>query len=165
MSASDSSTLLVAIDGSEPSKGAVRFACDIGKKMSASILLVYVSPQLEKEYEHVVGIEKASHYFSLSHDKSAKIENPIGIDEYYKTVREAIMSESAAIVRASGVKYEELLEIGNPAMKILEVADARKVGMIIVGLQGLHGIGRLRSLGSVSRRIIENSTRPVIVVP
>jgi nucleotide-binding universal stress UspA family protein len=35
----------------------------------------------------------------------------------------------------------------------------------VIGVFGLHHLGRIRSLGSVSRRIVESSTIPVVLVP
>jgi nucleotide-binding universal stress UspA family protein len=32
-------------------------------------------------------------------------------------------------------------------------------------LKGLHGLARFRSLGSISRRVLEHSELPVVVVP
>ena len=37
--------------------------------------------------------------------------------------------------------------------------------MIVLGVKGLHGLARFRSMGSVARNVIENSPVPVLSVP
>lgn len=54
---------------------------------------------------------------------------------------------------------------GNPAAEILDIAELEASKMIVLGVRGLHGIARFRTLGSVARNVIEHSTIPVICVP
>ena len=51
------------------------------------------------------------------------------------------------------------------ADEILNVANVEKVRMIVMGIKGLHGLAKIRSLGSVTRRVVENADCPVLVVP
>ncbi len=51
------------------------------------------------------------------------------------------------------------------ADEILNVANVEKVRMIVIGIKGLHGLAKIRSLGSVTRRVAENAECPVLVVP
>jgi nucleotide-binding universal stress UspA family protein len=141
--------LLVAIDGSTHSERIVKYAVELAKRLSANIALLYVAPttQIPEAYKQY-----------------AKEEN-IGESDYYDTVGRQILAKYANIVKNGGVECESIAEVGNAAENIMIVAKDRKSEMIIVGLQGLHGLARVRSLGSVSRRIIENSPTPVITVP
>lgn len=47
---------------------------------------------------------------------------------------------------------------------ILEVADSRDVGLIVLGARGLSGFRSL-VLGSVSHAVVQHAHRPVLVVP
>jgi nucleotide-binding universal stress UspA family protein len=141
--------ILVAVDESKFSEKTVRVACDFAKKLSAKIVLIYVSkfPDLVSEYVAYGGkppSRKALPYVEMA---------------------ESVASKLAGEVENEGVPHEVILESGNPAEKIVTVAEFRKSDLIVVGLRGLHGIDRLRSLGTVSRRVLENSTVPVLVVP
>ena len=53
---------------------------------------------------------------------------------------------------------------GNIAGEILKFAKKKKITLIIIGSQGLHGIGRLKALGSVSRKVSEFAKCPVLIV-
>jgi nucleotide-binding universal stress UspA family protein len=144
--------ILVAIDGSAHSQKIVDFACDIAKKVSAAITLIYVIKNPAEESEGIKEYEKAEGF-------------PDAYAEYLKEVGDSVMSKWTKEVQDAGVSCKPLVEYGNPADRILETAKANNVDMTIVGLHGLHGLARLRSLGSVSRRIVENASCPVVVVP
>jgi nucleotide-binding universal stress UspA family protein len=140
--------LLVCVDGSAKSRLVVERGIDLSRKLSSKILLMYVArdegvPEAYSEYAATEKVDLAS---------------------YYETVGEAVLAKLTEQLVKSGVQFETLLDLGNPAGRIIEVARARNVQMIILGLQGLHGLGRVRSLGSVSRRVIENAPCPVVVV-
>jgi nucleotide-binding universal stress UspA family protein len=53
---------------------------------------------------------------------------------------------------------------GKPAVRISEYADERGADLIVVGRQGLTGVGR-RLLGGVTERVLHRSDVPVLVVP
>ena len=141
--------MLIAVDASEHSDKIAEEGCKLAKLLSANTLLLYVSklPDIAEEYLEFGGSSPTS----LKAEKQVKIA-------------ETVTSKLAESVRASGVQCEVVLESGDPAQKILVVASERNVSMIIIGLRGLHGIGKIRSLGSVSRRVIENARCPVLVV-
>jgi len=139
--------ILVAVDGSNYSENIVKNACEIAKKLSYQVTLIFVSkfPDLVEEYIDIGGVpadEKATPYLKAA---------------------EKITSKLSQIIRENNLPLEIVLESGNPADKIITVATFRKSSMIAIGLRGLHGIGRIRSLGSVSRRVLERATCPVLV--
>jgi len=84
--------------------------------------------------------------------------------EKYVEVAEAVTSKLAEIIRAEQISYEVVFETGNPAEKVVTTASDRRASMIILGLKGLHGLEKIRSLGSVSRSVIENAPCPVLVI-
>ena len=48
--------------------------------------------------------------------------------------------------------------------KILDLANSKKITLIVIGSHGLQGISKLKTLGSVSRRISESAKCPVLIV-
>jgi nucleotide-binding universal stress UspA family protein len=143
------SQILVAIDGSKHSERIVHYAADLAKKISAGVALLYVTPEEPipegfKEY--------------------AKTEN-MSESDYYDAVGTKVLEKYWGVLTDAGVECETVTEAGNAAENILIVAKDLKSDIIIVGLQGLHGLAKIRSLGSVARRVIENATIPVIMVP
>ena len=64
---------------------------------------------------------------------------------------------------ASGFNVESVLEMGFPAEKILELAEARKPDLIVLGAKGLRAtLGIL--LGGVAQQVVEYACCPVLVV-
>jgi nucleotide-binding universal stress UspA family protein len=141
--------ILVAVDGSDFSEKVVEFSCELAKKLSYGIALVYVSknPDLVEEY---IGVGSRA---------------PSQRAAPYVQVAERLTSKFAEYVSEQGIPVEVILETGNPSDKIITIALFRKTSLIAIGLRGLHGIGRIRSLGSVSRQVLEEAPCPVIVVP
>jgi nucleotide-binding universal stress UspA family protein len=65
--------------------------------------------------------------------------------------------------RFDGVQQRCLVEIGEPAHKILEVARAVGAGLVVMGTPPRSTASRLL-LGSVTERVLESSKCPVLVV-
>ena len=62
------------------------------------------------------------------------------------------------------VKATMMVPIGDPAEEILALAKKEKPYLIIMGRRRLKGFSRLKSIGSVSRRVSEEARSPVLVV-
>ena len=64
----------------------------------------------------------------------------------------------------SGVKVRALLEVGDPSLKIREVARREQADVIVMGT---HGTSRLEDLlfGSVTEKVVHHTGCPVLVVP
>lgn len=69
------------------------------------------------------------------------------------------------ICRKKGVavRYKIIVD-GNVAEEILKAAKSKSADLIVIGSQGLHGISRIKSLGSVSRKVSELADCPVLIV-
>jgi nucleotide-binding universal stress UspA family protein len=141
--------LVVAVDGSHHSTRVVDYAAQLARSIPARILLVNVIPDPRVpsgyvEYTKMDGVDPTA---------------------YFERVTQHIADTLGSRLKAAGLEYEVATTIGNPANLILDLAKRRKASMIVIGVFGLHHLGRIRSLGSVSRRIVENSTIPVVLVP
>ncbi len=142
--------ILVAIDGCKHSEKVVDYATELAKKSpSAKIILVHVTQEVPIPEEY-----KAF----------AKMEN-VNPADYYSEIAKRILNRAGERIRKQSVGCEEIWRVGNPTEFILDTAESRNVSLIVVGVHGLHRLGRIRALGSTSRRIIENSTVPVVAVP
>ena len=146
------SLIIVAVDGSKHSEKVVDVACKVAKELSASIILVHILRAMPEEPEGVKAFEQTEHYEDAYKD-------------YLQRLGEAVITKLGERIQSQGVPYTELTENGNTFERILETAKDENAFMIILGLHGHHYVGRIRSLGSVSRTVIENSTCPVLVVP
>ena len=144
--------ILVAVDGSPHSHKVLDCSIKLAKGLGGKILLVHVVHKLEapEEFAQYVKAERLD----------------VDPDFYYRRlVGEKILDKLAGEVADAGVEVEKILEFGDPPDKILEVAEARKPAYIVVGIIGLRGLRKVAAMGSVARRVIENSKGPVIAVP
>ncbi len=146
------SELLVTVDGSKHSEKVIDVSCELAKQLSSSIVLLYVQRRMPEEPEGVKAFEAAEHYQEA-------------YANYLANVGKEVTSKLATRIENQKISYAKIVEFGNPVEKILEIAKLRNAKMIVVGLHGHRFAGRIRSLGSVARTVIENAICPVLVVP
>lgn len=92
-------------------------------------------------------------------------------DEEYQNARSKVIERVRRRVRdalheaglAPGL-FEAVAVYGRPELEIALAADRMDADLLVLGTRG-HGHGRALVLGSVSRRVIEASSCPVLVVP
>jgi nucleotide-binding universal stress UspA family protein len=141
--------LLVAVDGSRHSAKVVDCAIRIARPLGAVILLVNVAQD-----GSVPG----------GYAEYAKAEK-VDPSRYYEKVSEGIVNAMGSRIGDAGVKFETVMGRGNAAAFILSTTENSKASMIVLGVSGLHRMTRVASLGSITRRVVENSTVPVVLVP
>jgi nucleotide-binding universal stress UspA family protein len=75
------------------------------------------------------------------------------------------VEEALAGIRAPDpqVRLERRLEVGDPAARILEAAQAIPCDLIVVGTHGRTGLGRAL-LGSVAEQVVRRAPCPVLTV-
>ncbi len=142
--------IMVAIDGCEHSPRIVDTATQLAKSLCAKVVLVYVAPKLSVPDEYAMSINQ---------------EEDADTEDYYREFSERVLGDLDARAEAQRVPVETLFGVGHPAEFILEKAKERGTSMIVIGVHGLRRLGKLKALGSTSRRLIEDSTIPVVAVP
>jgi nucleotide-binding universal stress UspA family protein len=78
-----------------------------------------------------------------------------------------VRDETALFVRAApaaGVGLDIVVDVGQPAARILEHASTSKADLIVMGTHGTSGFEHL-VLGSVTERVLRKATCPVLTVP
>ena len=63
-----------------------------------------------------------------------------------------------------GITVSYSIAKGNIANEILNFSKKKRISLIVIGSQGLHGIEKFKTLGSVSRRVSEYAGCPVLIV-
>ena len=77
---------------------------------------------------------------------------------------EKTAEEGCALAREAGLDPEPLVAIGGPIWnRIVEVADERDAGLIVIGSRGRSGL-RYAVLGSVAAAVAQHSKRSVLIV-
>ena len=134
--------MLVAVDGSESSKKAFDQSVFLAQKCNSKLYVVHVV--LDWEY----GGDSAA-TFELIEELRAK-----GMELLEGCKTQAIQSN---------VQVETLLEQGDYAHEIIEVAKRNGCDVIIMGSRGMSPIKELL-LGSVSLKVMHDASCPVMIV-
>jgi nucleotide-binding universal stress UspA family protein len=145
--------ILVALDGSEPAGRALDFALDLAEKYSAEIVLLSV-------VQHVVmpGISYLTTPVLL----------PVAVGQYteeLKASHKKVLSEALKKVKKikPNLRVSTKLVEGRPSNKIVETAKEGNFDIIVMGSRGLGAIKEF-FLGSISDRVADEATCPVLIV-
>lgn len=76
---------------------------------------------------------------------------------------EPALVAAAASARLRGVPFVVELRSGDPAAEIVSLADERHADLVVVGSRGLSPLAGGAFLGSVSRAVMRQCPRPVLV--
>lgn len=132
-------TILVAVDGSLHSLKALSYAIQMFDTLTGTKILV------------LNVIEWANN-----------IEDSIDTELAMKMEEKGRKMLSGILMKDDVNKCERIVKLGDPAIKISEVAERNQVDMIIMGAKGL---GNSKSnLGSVSDRVVGKTSMPVLLI-
>ena len=122
------------------------------KELDSSIVLIYVIRKIPEEPEGVKAFEESEHYKG-------------GFLIILRTAGNVVTTKLGERAEGQNIQCITMTEFGNPVERILETAHLQNAKMIVLGLHGHHNVGLIRSLGSVARRVNQNSDCPVLIVP
>ncbi len=148
------SRILVPYDGSKYSKHALIRAIEIAKKDESKIDIITVS---NVDYINPPGA-------LLGMVSSSTIGAIKKITASAKKEAAQMLSTQVSECRAKGIKADSKVLSGNITEEILKYAKQKKITLIVLGSQGLHGIQKLKILGSISRKVSELANCPVLIV-
>lgn len=135
--------ILVAFDGSESSKNALRQAILLGKREQSWIKVLAVVPDYEGDLE-LIGVSN--------------------LKETLQGPTEKLASQAQEIADSMSAKILTDVEQGEAYEKIVDVAEEENCDLIVMGRRGLRRLERML-IGSVTARVISHSHRNVLVVP
>ena len=154
--------ILVPYDGSQPSHLAVQHAFNFTKidtlpVTTKKVHLLYVIQEIR------VPPELYSYPLHELDKLTAK---------YIKQLYQDLDTKATNMLKAKSLEFKEGRKIaisthvllGDPADKIIEFADSENIDLIIMGNVGLRGSTKIKTLGSVSRRVSEMARCPVLLV-
>ena len=136
--------ILVAVDGSEPSRRALYLAISIANKLAARVTIAHsVVWEPPRGGRHRIAMQQLAKRF----------------DDAGRKILKAMYNE----VAQSGVEVDLALLHGPAGEAVMKVASAEDYDLVVVGVRGRSLLSR-GLLGSIADRIIRLCTRPVLVV-
>lgn len=137
--------ILVAIDGSIPSRRAARFAAELASTVGSPLVLAHVRVPTpypgERSWGPFVEVERA------------------GVRQ-----GEALLRQMASELAGEGLEIRMRLLRGEAAESIAAAAEDDDIELVVVGTRGLGAVARML-VGSVANRVMHICTKPVLVVP
>ena len=135
--------ILLGVDGSEHALHAAKTAANLARSMNSEVLRI------------VIAFDPVPPYLGEPNLQTA-------ISTRMKEAEKILEKAMAAVGEIPGEIHTEVLE-GPPAEAILDVANTRKVDLIVMGSRGL---GRLNGLliGSQSQKVVQHAPCPVLIV-
>jgi len=135
--------ILAAVDGSVHSAQVVKKAIEMAEAFQSKIVLLHVRQKIPEILGH----------------------------PYYQQVLDKLMAQAEKVVaphktalEESGIDYEVLILVGDPAEAINEAAQIENCELIVMGTRGHSGLQGL-ALGSVSQKLLHTAGCMVLVVP
>lgn len=147
--------ILVPHAGTPAGDKALEHAIHIAKSSSAQIILLHVI----EEFPHVP-------VFILHASQASKVKKDVAqITKEMKSVMEQSMKKRKALCEKHKIECKIKVTTGLPAEEILKIVKNQKIDLIVMAKRRkLKGIKKLLTLGSVSRKVIENTTCPSLLI-
>ncbi len=141
--------ILVALDGSKAANNALNFALELAETTSSGLELLTVVPPVFLP-SHSIYVLKSE----------AIADCAKALDVTFRGVLSKAQREAQN--RKPELKILTRFEKGEPAEKIVEVAERENFELIVMGSRGLGG--KVSALGSVSARVADTASCPVVIV-
>ena len=143
--------ILVATDGSETSRKAVKYAVELAKQAGATIILLSV---VDRGFIIPQSIPPVATPTNLTEP----------IEDYLKQAAEAFLEVAENLCKKNSVQSKGVVRSGHPVEEIIKEAEKSKVDLIIMGSHGKSAL-KAALLGSVAFGVIHKDTKiPVLVV-
>jgi nucleotide-binding universal stress UspA family protein len=141
-------SIVVGTDGSETAREAVRQATELARQVGDKIHLV-------SAYEPVSE--------SRLRDERRQVPDDLQWTVNPREDVSAVLEEEGEEIQQKGVEVETHSREGDPADAILDVAEEKQSGLIVVGNKGMTGAKRFL-LGSVPNKVSHHAPCSVMII-
>ena len=151
--------ILYATDLSENARYALKYASTIANRFGAAITILHVLEELLPSslglVSEIVGQERWADLKKCNEEK---------VIASIRTRIEDVCNEiSQSIPECPFIVQEIIVKTGHPVDQIIHYAKKENCDMVVIGSHG-QGIFSEAVLGSTSRRVLRQCTKPVLVV-
>ena len=142
--------IVVAVEDDGLALSVVRIAGELARSLNARLTLCHVLSEEAYQESHT----------RLSRD----LHKPFTAAQAQEHACQ-VAHRAAQGLKALELDYEVKGLVGPPVEQILQLCAQLKADLIVMGFEGLHGLGKLRALGSTSRAVMERAPCSVLIVP
>ncbi len=147
-------TILVPHAGTEGGNEALKHAL-YAADTSSTIIILHIIEEIQ--YPPSFGMS--------SSEREKLLQNIDEANEEMRKDMEKNMEQYAQQCKEKGITAKIMAKVGDAAENILNVAEENKVDLIVMAKRRqLKGFKKLLSLGSVSRKIVEHSPCPILLM-
>ncbi|MCV0401440.1 MAG: universal stress protein [Nitrosopumilus sp.] len=148
-------TILVPHAGTEGGDEALKHALFAAKASSSKIILLHVVEEIQHPPSFALSSSERERLFADIRNANEEIRKEM-IPEMEKRVKTC---------KENGIQASLEIVIGSAAEEILKTIEKQPVNLVVMSKRRkLKGLKSLLTLGSVSRKIVENTSCPVLLV-
>ena len=148
-------TILVPHAGTEGGDEALKHALFAAKASSSKIILLHVVEEIQHPPSFALSSSERERLFADIRNANEEIRKEM-IPEMEKRVKTC---------KENGIQASLEIVIGSAAEEILKTIEKQTVNLVVMSKRRkLKGLKSLLTLGSVSRKIVENTSCPVLLV-
>jgi len=152
--------ILYATDLSEGARHALGYAASIANRFGAGVTILHViedtSPYQDSLVMNILGEDRWQQLRAENEEKVIAM-----IKDRVKNFCDEVSKEMPA---CPFITDDIVVKIGHPVEEIMKAADAIDADLVVLGARG-QGVIADALIGSVSRRVLRRSKRPVLIVP
>jgi len=154
-------TILLAVDLSENSAYALRHAVSIAQQHGGKVHLVHALTEMEPAVLNyvstIMGKERLAEY-ELQHKEEIRDQMLVDIHDFAK---KELLDKPEYLDLISSINVHH----GDPVFVTLDAGDAINADLIVIGNHSKGHKVRHAFLGSMAKRLLRKTLRPVLVVP
>lgn len=141
--------ILVPLDGSELAKQALPHAEDLATRTGATLILIQVVHLLTDKMMVAPG-------FAVTMHKEQEVDT--SVEEAHDR-----LSRQVEHLSHLHIESETMIDVGDPASKIVDYAADHDIDLIVMSTHGHSGLTRWR-YGSVTTKVLSEAPCPVLVI-
>ncbi|QUC64176.1 universal stress protein [Nitrosopumilus sp. K4] len=147
--------ILVPHAGTAGGDEALRHAIEIAKRFSSQIYILHIIEQ----------VHSPPTWSLAESERNVLLERIKNVNDSIKEEAEKMIEKKALQCKENNIETAIKVDIGDAAEMILDMIENEKIDLVIMAKRRkLKGVKKLLSLGSVSRKIVENVTCPVVLL-
>jgi nucleotide-binding universal stress UspA family protein len=149
------SRILVPHDGTEMSDKALDKAAEYAKALNSEMIIVHIVDSRFVPPSATLGFIS---------DRTSLEDAKIQLIRILKAGAEQMLKDRMAKIKKMGIPVDFFLGVGSPAEEIVKIARSTRTSLIIIGSRQLKNLDKIKTLGSVARKVSETAHCPVMII-